>query len=170
MQIPHAMTLSTAGSSGLVSARTVILKDVDASGWWFAASASSPRAATSRRTRTRRSPSCGGARRQVRSPGRRTRRSRDERGGLPGPLGHFPSGRAGRTTERGASSQQDYRSAFAAELERVQAEPTLLAPGWTAYALRPTSVEFWQASSDRGQTRLRYRAAGHDWTKGLLWP
>src|SRR5271154_1704701 len=33
---PHAMTLSTCDSDGRPDARVLILKDVDADGWWFA--------------------------------------------------------------------------------------------------------------------------------------
>ena len=38
---PHAMVLSTVDAEGLPDARTLILKDVDESGWAFASSATS---------------------------------------------------------------------------------------------------------------------------------
>ncbi len=74
------------------------------------------------------------------------------------------------------ASRDAYRTAWDAALARVRAEPDVVLDAWTAYALEPTSVEFW-ASSPEGQTRLRYTArpdAGTDerlpWTKELLWP
>ena len=71
-----------------------------------------------------------------------------------------------------ALSDFDSREAWDAALDRVRAEPGLVLDAWTAYALEPTSVEFW-ASSGAGQTRLRYTAASGaptTWTKELLWP
>jgi len=38
---PHAMTLSTCDSDGRPDARTLILKDIDGDGWWFASASNS---------------------------------------------------------------------------------------------------------------------------------
>lgn len=170
--LPHAMTLATAGSSGEVHARTVILQDVDPSGWWFATGSSSPKARdlaeNPHAALTFLWPALG---RQVRVIGPVTTAApatsatdfaaRSEGSRAAALVGH---------QSEPLASRQEYRDAFAGALARVQQEPTLIEPTWTAYALAPTSVEFWQASDDRGQTRLRYRAVGHDWEKGLLWP
>ncbi|QDW63803.1 pyridoxal 5'-phosphate synthase [Oerskovia sp. KBS0722] len=170
--LPHAMTLATAGASGEVHARTVILKDVDPSGWWFATGSSSPKARdlaeNPHAALTFLWPALG---RQVRVIGPVTPAApatstadflaRSEGSRAAALVGH---------QSEALTSRQEYRDAFAGALARVQRGPTLVEPTWTAYALAPTSVEFWQASDDRGQTRLRYRTVGHDWEKGLLWP
>ena len=170
--LPHAMTLSTAGASGRVTARTVILKDVDTSGWWFATSSSSPKghdlAENPNAALTFLWPALG---RQVRivGPALPADASTSAADFLARSDGSRAAALVGHQSED-LTSRQEYWDAFAGTLAAVQEDPTVLAPAWTAYALAPTSVEFWQASDDRGQTRLRYRAAGHHWEKGLLWP
>lgn len=170
--LPHAMTLSTAGASGRVTARTVILKDVDTSGWWFATSSSSPKghdlAENPNAALTFLWPALG---RQVRivGPALPADASTSAADFLARSDGSRAAALVGNQSED-LTSRQEHRDAFAGTLAAVQEDPTVLAPAWTAYALAPTSVEFWQASDDRGQTRLRYRAAGHHWEKGLLWP
>ncbi|MFJ2297470.1 pyridoxine/pyridoxamine 5'-phosphate oxidase [Oerskovia paurometabola] len=170
--LPHAMTLATAGASGEVHARTVILKDVDPSGWWFATGSTSPKARdlaeNPHAALTFLWPVLG---RQVRVTGPVT--PADPATSAADFLARSDGSRAaalvGHQSEA-LASRQEYRDAFAGALARAQHDPTLIEPTWTAYTLAPTSVEFWQASDDRGQTRLRYRAVGHDWEKGLLWP
>ncbi|MFF3063100.1 pyridoxal 5'-phosphate synthase [Oerskovia sp. NPDC057915] len=170
--LPHAMTLATSGASREVHARTVILKDVDASGWWFATGASSPKARdlaeNPHAALTFLWPVLG---RQVRVAGPVTPAApaTSATDFLARPDGSRAAALVGHQSEA-LTSRQEYRDAFAGALARVQHDATLIDPAWTAYALAPTSVEFWQASDDRGQTRLRYRASGHDWEKGLLWP
>ncbi|RXR26198.1 pyridoxamine 5'-phosphate oxidase [Oerskovia turbata] len=170
--LPHAMTLATAGSSGEVHARTVILKDVDSSGWWFATGSSSPKARdlaeNPHAALTFLWPALG---RQVRviglvTPAAPATSTADF---LARSEGSRAAALVGHQSEP-LTSRQEYREAFACTLAAVREDPTMIEPTWTAYALAPTSVEFWQASDDRGQTRLRYRAVGHDWEKGLLWP
>ncbi|MGJ7902410.1 pyridoxal 5'-phosphate synthase [Lysobacter sp. 1R34A] len=48
--------------------------------------------------------------------------------------------------------------------------PLVRPEGWHGYALRPTIVEFWQASDDRLHSRLRYDAAPSGWTHRRLQP
>ena len=60
--------------------------------------------------------------------------------------------------------------AVTASLARIEREPTLVAPGWTLYSLRPETVEFWQGDRQRRHTRLFYRASDAGWTRQLLWP
>jgi pyridoxamine 5'-phosphate oxidase len=59
-------------------------------------------------------------------------------------------------------------------LRRAQAElaanPGLVAPAWTLYALAAGDVEFWQADHERRHIRLRYRRLADGWTRCLLWP
>jgi pyridoxamine 5'-phosphate oxidase len=55
-------------------------------------------------------------------------------------------------------------------LARLEAEPDLVAPGWTLHSVRPESVEFWQGDKERRHTRLVYVRSGEGWVKQLLWP
>ena len=50
--------------------------------------------------------------------------------------------------------------AFKQAQARVGADPGLVAPDWTLYALTADEVEFWQGDPDRRHVRLRYRRAG----------
>ena len=60
--------------------------------------------------------------------------------------------------------------AFQEAQARVDADPGLVAPDWTLYALTAEEAEFWQGDLDRRHVRLRYRRAGSAWTRQLLWP
>ena len=175
---PHAATLSTADASGRVDARTLILKDVDGDGWVFATRADSPKGVA-----LAQNPNAA-LTFLWREHGRQVR----VRGPVV-PLGAEASAADflarsdfSRATALAGpqssplASRDAYRAAWDAALARVRAEPGLVLDAWTAYALAPTSIEFW-ASSPEGQTRLRYTArpdAGTDehlpWTKELLWP
>ncbi|MGN7702642.1 pyridoxine/pyridoxamine 5'-phosphate oxidase [Cellulosimicrobium sp. 22601] len=175
---PHAATLSTADASGRVDARTLILKDVDGDGWVFATRADSPKGLA-----LAQNPNAA-LTFFWREHGRQVR----VRGPVV-PLGSDASAAdflarsdASRATALAGpqsdplASQDAYRTAWDAALARVRSEPGLVLDAWTAYALEPTSVEFW-ASSPEGQTRLRYAAAADTrtaapptWTKELLWP
>jgi pyridoxamine 5'-phosphate oxidase len=58
---------------------------------------------------------------------------------------------------------------------RVDADPDLVPPGWTRYLVSPLAVEFWQARHDRRHVRLRYLRTenlhtGNRWHTELLWP
>jgi pyridoxamine 5'-phosphate oxidase len=171
---PHAATLSTADASGRVDARTLILKDVDSDGWVFATRADSPKGAALAQNPN------GALTFFWREHGRQVR----VRGPVV-PLGPEASAAdflarsdLSRATALAGPqsaplvSRNAYRVAWDAALARVRAEPGLVLDAWTAYALEPTSVEFWASSGD-GQTRLRYTAstdAPSPWTKELLWP
>jgi pyridoxamine 5'-phosphate oxidase len=171
---PHAMTLSTSDGHGAVHARTVILKDLTADGWWFAGHATSPKgvdlAAEPRAALTF----------LWRETGRQVR--------LTGPVTSDPAAGAADFRARpdasraaglvGRQSQvlpdlAEHRAAWADALERVRADPDLVAPTWTAWCLAPLEAEFWQSGTGTGQTRVRYRvpdARRQAWTKELLWP
>ncbi|MEU6255744.1 pyridoxine 5'-phosphate oxidase C-terminal domain-containing protein [Streptomyces sp. NPDC047043] len=55
-------------------------------------------------------------------------------------------------------------------LVRLEAEPGLVAPGWTLHSVRPESVDFWQGDKERLHTRLVYLREEAGWRKQLLWP
>jgi pyridoxamine 5'-phosphate oxidase len=169
---PHAMVLSTADAAGEVSARTLILKDLDARGWHFATQASSPKGrALAENPRAALTFLWAGLGRQVRLAGEVTPLGPELSAAdfLARPEGSRAAALVGHQSEP-LAGREEYWSAFDDALRRVREDPAATAPGWSAYALSPRTVEFWQATPDRGQIRLRYRATGDGWTKGLLWP
>jgi pyridoxamine 5'-phosphate oxidase len=172
---PHAMTLATAGDRGNPSSRVLICKDVDSEGrWYFASGAASgkgrdlalnPRAALSfwwpqqgRQIRIRGSASPAGPQASAADFLARPPASRAEAliGRQSEPLG----------------DRAELDRAFGQALDRVNADPALVAPDWTLYALTAGEAEFWQGDLDRRHVRLRYRRAGpgSGWTRQLLWP
>lgn len=171
---PHAMTLSTSDGHGAVHARTVILKDLTADGWWFAGHASSPKgldlAADPRAALTFLWRETG---RQVRVAGTVT--SHPEDGAADFRARPDASRAAGLVDHQSEvlGTLGEHRAAWADALDRVRADPDLVAPTWTAWRLAPHEVEFWQSGTGTGQTRVRYRTddpADPTWTKELLWP
>ncbi|MCF4121600.1 pyridoxal 5'-phosphate synthase [Antribacter sp. KLBMP9083] len=169
---PHAMTLSTADAAGRVHARTVVLKDVTPDGWWFAGHANSRKGQD-----LTENPNAAltflwlGMGRQVRVTGPVVTAEADQCAAdfLARPDTSRAAGLVNRQGEP-LASREDYAAEFARALDTVRAEPGTVSPTWTAYALAPTEVEFWQAGDDKGQTRLLYRTDGIHWEKGLLWP
>lgn len=170
---PHAMTVATADDRGRPSSRVLICKDVDADGrWYFASSAASgkgrdlavnPQAALSFFW-----PQQG---RQVRIRGTAVPAGRQA--SAADFLARPPASRAealiGRQSEPlGDLAELD--GAFHQAQARVTADPELIAPGWTLYALTADEVEFWQGDLQRRHIRLRYQRAGSTWTRQLLWP
>src|SRR5699024_7900867 len=170
---PHAAVLSTAGADGTVSGRTLILKDIDDDGGWvFATQSTSPKgqdiAANPHAALTFFWPGLG---RQVRVQGAVAQ--------LPAPAGaeDFLARPAGSraaclTGQQSAElgSRQEYHQAYRESLARVEDDPGLVAEHWAAYAIAPDWVEFWQATTDRGQIRLRYTHTDGTWASGLRWP
>jgi len=174
---PHAMTLATADDRGRPSSRVLICKDVDSEGrWYFASGAAS-----------------GKGRDLARNPhaalsfwwpqqGRQIRiRGVAVPAGTQASAADFlarpPASRAealiGRQSEPlGDPAELD--RAFRQAVDRVNADPALVAPGWTLYALTAGEAEFWQGDLDRRHVRLRYRRSGSGsdsgWTRQLLWP
>jgi pyridoxamine 5'-phosphate oxidase len=169
---PHAMTLSTVDDGGRPAARVLILKNVDASGWHFATHADSPKgrhiAGTAHVALTFFWPQVG---RQVRVTGAAI--ALDDAASARDFLARPEDSRAatlvGRQSEP-LDQPTEYDRAYTAAQERIAADPGLVAPSWTVYAVRPRSVEFWQASSGRAHTRLRYESSAGGWRRQRLWP
>ncbi|WP_407317300.1 pyridoxamine 5'-phosphate oxidase family protein [Isoptericola halotolerans] len=168
------MTLSTSDGHGAVHARTVILKDLTAEGWWFAGHATSPKgvdlAADPRAALTFLWRETG---RQVRLSGPVTANpgagAEDFRAR---PDASRAAGLVGRQSQV-LRALDEHRAAWAEALDRVRAAPDLVAPTWTAWHLAPVEAEFWQSGTGTGQTRVRYRTGDAHrpaWTKELLWP
>lgn len=168
---PHAATLATADGAGNPSARVLILKDVDDTGWWFATRRSSPKAselaATGAAAMTFFWPSLG---RQVRVAGPvaaadaaasaedfRARTDFSRAGAMTGP----PS--------TAVASVDVVREELAAALAQVRSDPDLVSTDWSAYVLQPRYVEMWQAA-DGGTVRLRYLQDGTAWRRAILRP
>jgi pyridoxamine 5'-phosphate oxidase len=68
------------------------------------------------------------------------------------------------------SELADLDDAFRACEAKIEADPDILAPDWTLYALSAETVEFWQADHQRRHLRLQYVRADDSWTRRLLWP
>lgn len=169
---PHAMTLSTCDSDGRPDARTLILKDIDADGWWFATSS-----ASSKGQQLTDNASAAltfywpGMARQVRVRGRVSVASRERsaadfraRG-----LGARAVTLAG-TQSAPLASPEECAVAVRAALGCLEAMPEVVSPAWTLYAVVADEVEFWQAHEDRQHTRVKYRHHDDRWTHQMLWP
>ncbi|MDT5013055.1 MAG: pyridoxamine 5-phosphate oxidase [Mycobacterium sp.] len=169
---PHAMTLSTCDEAGLPDARVLILKDLDDEGWWFATNANSAKgiqmAAVPAAALTFYWPQVG---RQIRVrgsvvAGSAERSAADFRARGSGARAVALASHEG---EPLADVETCARAVVAAE-RRLAEDPGLIAPGWQAYVLTPSVVEFWQADKDRRHVRLQYCLDEDRWTHTLLWP
>lgn len=170
---PHAMTLATADAAGRVSSRVLICKDVDADGrWYFASDAESVKG------RDLAANPCAAASfywpqqgRQIRISGLAT--SAGTEASAADFLARPPASRAaalvGRQSEP-VDDPADLDAAFRQSQAAVDADPGLVAPGWTLYALSADAVEFWQADQQRRHIRLQYQRTADNWTTRRLWP
>lgn len=170
---PHAMTLATADAAGRVSSRVLICKDVDADGrWYFASDAESVKG------RDLAANPCAAASfywpqqgRQIRISGLAT--SAGTEASAADFLARPPASRAaalvGRQSEP-VDDPGDLDAAFRQSQAAVDADPGLIAPGWTLYALSADAVEFWQADQQRRHIRLQYQRTADNWTTRRLWP
>jgi pyridoxamine 5'-phosphate oxidase len=144
---PHAMTLSTVDPAGRLTARTVILKNVDETGWQFAGQ-KGPLAAAAL---TFYWPEQG---RQVRVGGPVVAESAElSRADL---------------LARSPAAQAEARAGRQSRPIDSPDEPA--APDWTLYTVRADEVEFFQGDPGRRHVRLRYVRDGTAWRRGLLWP
>jgi pyridoxamine 5'-phosphate oxidase len=170
---PHAMTLATVSSAGVPSARTLLLKDVTPEGLWFATLSSSPKgrdlAENPRAALLFYWREHG---RQIRvvgdvEPGSRELARIDF-------VKRHPNARAiaagGQQSEPLPPTDAEYESTVSAARARIDADPDYVPDEWQAYLVRPLEFEFWQATRERDQLRLRYRRDGDGWVRDLLWP
>jgi pyridoxamine 5'-phosphate oxidase len=170
---PHTMTLATADGAGRVSSRVLICKDVDDTGrWYFASSSDSEKgrdlAANPHAAASFYWPQQG---RQIRVRGRAG--SAGRRASAEDFLARPPASRAAALIGQQSKPMgelADLDDAFRACEAKIEADPDILAPDWTLYALAAETVEFWQADHQRRHLRLQYLRTDDTWTKRLLWP
>jgi pyridoxamine 5'-phosphate oxidase len=170
---PQIMTLATADAAGRVSSRVLICKDVDEEGrWYFASDAASVKgrdlAANPRAAASFYWPQQG---RQIRISGEAASAGSDA--SAADFLARPPASRAAALIGRQSDTLDDpakLDEAFRQSQAEVDANPGLVAPDWTLYALSADTVEFWQADHQRRHIRLQYQRAGDAWGKLLLWP
>jgi pyridoxamine 5'-phosphate oxidase len=170
---PHVMTLATADAAGRVSSRVVLCRDVDDTGrWYFASDAASVKgrelAANARAALSFYWPRQG---RQIRIRG--TAAPAGSQASAADFLARSPASRAealiGRQSEPlGDPTELD--EAFRRAEAEIAANPGVIAPAWTLYALSADEVEFWQADYQRRHIRLQYQRTPEAWTRHLLWP
>jgi pyridoxamine 5'-phosphate oxidase len=169
---PHAMTLSTSGPDGVVTARTLILKDINEHGWVFASRDDGEKArdigGNPFAALTFFWPALG---RQVRvtGPVRKRPRAEGEADFLARPARSRAAAFVGHQSEP-LGSIEEFTAAHANALAQVTENPRLVARSWNTWAVAADTVEFWQASPDSAHVRLRYRLHGRVWERGLLWP
>ncbi|WP_243654694.1 pyridoxine/pyridoxamine 5'-phosphate oxidase [Nocardia alba] len=169
---PHAMTLSTVAADGRPSARVLILKDVDATGWHFAINAGSRKglelAANPVAALTFYWPQVV---RQVRISGPVVADSPQVAAAdfLARPIGSRQIALTGRQSQifHADSELEDALEKARVELE---ASPDSVPTGWTSYAVQPDEVEFWQGDPARLHKRLRYERIDGGWGRNRLWP
>nr|WP_228497726.1 pyridoxal 5'-phosphate synthase [Frigoribacterium sp. VKM Ac-1396] len=169
---PHAMVISTSSSDGDVTARTLLLKDVDDGALWFATSSISPKGRQiTENPRVALTLYWREQGRQVRVLGRASAGPREV--SEKDFTARHPDSRAVAMTQPQSSPITDEattRSRLAEAKAAIEADPDLVPDDWTAWRVDPTSIEFWQATTGRDQVRLRYDRDGDGWTRASLWP
>ena len=156
---PGAACLATASRQGESSARMVLLKGVEESGFIFFTNYGSPKARDlAENPRASLVVAWVELARQVRISGSVERISREQS------ARYFETRPAGSRLSAWASHQSEVIDSRQVLEERMQRLRTRfgdgeipLPPFWGGYCLSPTRIEFWQGRPDRLNDRLRYR-------------
>ncbi len=170
---PNAMAIATVSQDGTPSIRTVLLKDVDATGGFiFYTNLTSqkgrelkdnPKAAACFYWRA--------LERQVRVEGTTTLVGDNEADAY---FASRPRGSQIGALVSDQSATLDDRailqSAFDAAVTRYQGSDVLRPADWSGYRLMPARIEFWHSKPSRLHDRLLYDRNGADWTRRWLYP
>lgn len=169
---PNAMTLATVTPAGDPAARTVLLKDLDATGFVFFTNYDSAKG----RDLAHHPRACllffwGELERQVRITGRVERLTADES------LTYFRSRPRGSQLGAWASPQsrviesRDILDRALAELDATYTGADIpLPPFWGGFRVMPEAMEFWQGRTSRLHDRLLYSRDGDQWSRVRLAP
>lgn len=169
---PQAMTLSTRGADGSVSARVVVLKDVTADGWHFATDARSRKIHDLTADATVAAsfywPTLA---RQVRITG--WAHAMGAAASAADFLERSPASRGAALATRPGeplASHAELVTAITDATARADADRELVLPEWQVWVVVPEEVEFWQGNAERAHVRAVYRREAAGWTRTRLWP
>lgn len=169
---PNAMVVATVSPEGQPSARTVLLKGLDAAGFAFFTNTAS-RKGVDLAVEAR----CAllfpwhALERQVRVEGVASRLSDAEVSAYftsrprAAQLGAWASPQSSVVADREA-----LQASYSALEERFAGQDVPVPPGWGGYRVRPEVMEFWHGRPGRLHDRLRYRRSGDAWVRERLAP
>ncbi len=169
---PTAMTLATATPAGRVSARIVLLKEVEADGLVFYTNYGSHKADDL--AANKHAALCfywGQLERQVRIEGTvaKVERAQSEAYFATRPR-RSQLGAVASEQSTIVASREVLEQAMAAAEAKFEGGDVPMPADWGGYRMTPESFEFWQGRRDRLHDRLRYRREGENWVVERLAP